>query len=263
MFGGGKIPRRVVCFAPSYAETLIELGLKDRIVGVTESSDYLEELKNVDRVGGYINPSIEKIISLEPDIVLAAGFAGQRPVIRKLNELGVEVVVFEAMGIEEIFGMVKSIGEVFGVEDRSMELVLRMREVIGNITGKTCCLPKPSVYVEVGFKPLFTCGKGSFIHELIEIAGGKNIAGDIKKPFPQVSAEFVLSKDPEVIILSYMGRNFGKEVLFKRYRWGKISALRKGRVYDDIGFHVITIPSPRLVLNGLPELAKRIHPGID
>ena len=116
--------------------------------------------------------------------------------------------------------------------------------------------------METGSDPLFTCGKGSFIHEMIEIAGGHNIAGDIAQPFPRISSEFVINSDPEVIILPYMGRNFGKEALKQRQGWEKISAIKTGRVYDDIGSQVITIPSPRLILYGLPALLKRIHPEI-
>lgn len=262
VFGEDAIPKRTVCLAPSYVETLIELGLKDRIVGVTTSSDYLEEVKNIERVGFYMKPNIEKIVSLKPDLVFATGFVGQKSAVEKLKNLGIRVITFETQGMEAIFAMTKKIGELFGVQKRSQEFLDRMKKVVKETKGRTQELPRPRVYVETGYDPLFTCGQGSFIHELIEIAGGKNIAGDIDKPFPRVSAEFILSKDPEVIILPYMGRGFGKEALKKRNGWGKISAVRTGRVYDDIGYNVITIPSPRLILYGLPELLKKIHPGI-
>ena len=262
VFGENKIPRRVVCFAPNYVEILIELGLKDRIVGVTTSSDYLEDVKDVDKVGFYMQPNIEKIVSLKPDLVLVSSFVGQKSVVEKLTSLGISVAVFETQGIEEIFKTVERIGELFGVQERSQKLLFRMQEVIEETKSKTKQVSKPRVYVEVGYDPIFTCGRGSFIHDLVEIAGGENIAGDIHAPFPRVSSEFILGRDPEVIILPYMGRSFSKEALRKRSGWAGISAVRSGRVYDDIGFSVITIPSPRLILDGLPELLKRIHPEI-
>jgi len=262
VFGEDAIPQRVVCLAPCHVETMLDLGLKDRIVGVTTSSDYLKEVKNIETVGFYIKPNVEKIVSLKPDLVLATGFVGQKSAVEKLKSLGIKVIVFEELGMEEISAMVKSLGEIFGVNKRSEELLLRMQQVVEETKARTKQLSKPRVYVEVGYDPLFTCGKGSFIHDLVEIAGGENIAGDINKPFPRVSSEFILSRDPEVIILPYMDRNFGKESLKKRNGWGRISAVKSGRIYDDIGSHVITISSPRLILYGLPELLKRIHPEI-
>ena len=257
-------PKRIVSLAPSFDETIIELGLQDRIVGVTTSSDYLDEVKCAERVGLWIRPNVEKIIELKPDLVLATGFAGQQSAVNKLSVLGLRVVVIdETQGIEEIFAKTKQIGDILGACTETEALLERMRKVVEDTKRKTSLLPsRPRVYVETGYNPLFTCGKGSFIHEMIEIAGGKNIAGDIAQPFPRISSEFVINSDPEVIILPYMGRNFGKEALKQRKGWDKISAVKTGRVYDDIGSQVITIPSPRLILYGLPALLKRIHPEI-
>jgi len=261
--GEAAVPERIVCLAPSLDETLIELGLQARIVGVTSASEYLKEVQRVERVGSYVKPNIEKIIALKPDIVLAAGFTGQQPAIKKLSAVGMQVVVIDdKQGIEEIFARTKQIGEILRVPERSEALLGRMRAVIQETRRRATGLPRPRVYVEAGRDPLFTCGKGSFIHDLIEIAGGQNIAGEINQPFPRVSSEFILSKDPEVIILPYMGRNFGKETLKQRKGWEEISAVKTGRIYDDIGVHVITIPSPRLILFGLPETLKMIHPEI-
>lgn len=264
VLAGAAVPERIVCLAPSYDETLLELGLQDRIVGVTTSSDYLEEVKRAERVGLWIKPNIEKIIALKPGLVLATGFAGQQSAIEKLSALGLRVVVLdETQGIEEIFAKTKKVGDIVGVPDRAEALLGRMRKVVEETRRQTAALPsRPRVYVETGCDPLFTCGRGSFINDMVEIAGGKNIAGEINQAFPRISSEFVLSKNPEVIILPYMGRNFGKEALKQRKGWENISAVRTGRVYDDIGSNVITIPSPRLILYGLPELLKRIHPEI-
>lgn len=258
--GDVAIPVRVISLAPSYDETLIELGLKDKIVGVTTSSDYLEELKTVERVGVYMKPNIEKIVSLKPDLVLATSFIGEKAAVEKLTVLGIRVLVFEMQKTEDIFAGIKQLGDIFKVQKRSEALLGRMNAVISQTRDKTQKLSCPRVYVETGYAPLFTCGRGSFIHDLIEMAGGKNIAGEINQPFPRISSEFVLSKDPEVIILPYMGRDFGKEALKKRNGWGNVSAIKTGRIYDDIDSHVITIPSPRLIVYGLPELLKKIHP---
>jgi iron complex transport system substrate-binding protein len=186
ILGAEITPRRVVSLAPSYDETLIELGLQDRIIGVTTSSDYLEEVKNVERVGLWINPNIEKIIALKPDLVLAAGFAGQQSTVKQLSASGLRVVVIdETQGLEEILVKTKEIGDIVGAGKQAKILIERMRKVIEETARRTAALPsRPRVYVEVGYDPLFTCGKGSFIHDLIEIAGGENIAGKINSISP-------------------------------------------------------------------------------
>ena len=255
-------PERVVTLAPSYDETLIELGLKDKIVGVTTSSDYLKELKAVERVGLYMKPNIEKIVSLRPDLVLATSFIAEKSTVAKLSALGIKVVVIEMQKTEDIFAGIKQLGDIFRIQKRAQELIAVMNDVIKQTKRETERLPRPRVYVETGYDPLFTCGRGSFIHDLIEMAGGDNIAAEIKQPFPRISSEFILSKDPEVIILPYMGRTFGKEALKKRNGWQNISAVKNTRIYDDLDSHAITIPTPRLILYGLPELLKRIHPEI-
>jgi len=262
MAGEVAIPERVISLAPSYDETLIELGLTNKIVGVTTSSDYLKELKLVERVGLYMKPNIEKIVSLRPDLVLATSFVAEKSTVEKLSVLGIKVIVIEMQKTEDIFNGIKQLGDIFGIQKRAEDLISGMNDVIKQTKLKTERLPHPRVYVETGYDPMFTCGKASFIHDLIEIAGGENIAGEINQPFPRISSEFILSKDPEVIILPYMGRDFGKEAIRKRNGWQNISAVKNDRIYDDLDSHAITIPAPRLILHGIPELLKRIHPEI-
>ncbi len=257
-----KVPQRIVSLAPGFTETLINLGLKDKIVGVTTSSDYLKEVKDVEKVGFYMKPSLEKIVALSPDLVLATDYVGQRQTVKTLRKLGIAVEVFEEKGIKELLLEIRKIGEVCGKQEKANLLVRRMQRKIEQIRTKTASLLRLRVYVEIGYKPIFTCGRDSFINELIEIAGGENIAYKIDKPYPRVSAEFILSKNPEVIILPDMGKGYDRKTLKKRNGWQNVSAVLNNRIYDDISSQMITIPSPNLILRGLPELAKRIHPEI-
>jgi iron complex transport system substrate-binding protein len=164
--------------------------------------------------------------------------------------------------VEGIFEMIEEIGRLCGKKREAKTLLIKMKKSIDEIRNRVKGLKRSRVYVEVGYNPLFTAGKGSHINDLIEIAGGENIAKEIDKPYPRISQEFIIQKDPEVIILPYMGRNYTKESMKKRSGWENISAVKNNRVYDDIGTQIITIPSPNLILKGLPELAKRIHPEI-
>lgn len=262
-FGQDRAPQRIVSLAPALTETLIDLGLEQRIVGVTTSSDYLAETKNIEKIGHYIQPSLERIVSLRPDLVLAVDYVGQESICRALKRLGIEVVVFRHRGLKGIFEMVEEIGRLCGKEEEAKRLLKKMEKAISEVRRKVKGLARPRVYVEVGYNPLFTAGKGSHIGDLIEIVGGQNIAGDINKPYPRISQEFIIQLDPQVIILPYMGRGYGKESLKARSAWQNLSAVRNDRVYDDIATHVITIASPRLILEGLAELAKRVHPEIE
>ncbi len=255
-----KIPHRIISLAPGFTEILINLELKNKIVGVTTSSNYLKEVKGIEKIGFYMKPSLEKIVALSPDLVLATNYVGQRQTVKALKKLGITVEVFEVKGLKELLLEIRKIGEICGKQEKANFLVQRMQREIERIRTKVSSFPRPRVYVETGYNPLFTCGKGSFIDELIEIGGGENIARKINKPYPRVSAEFIISKNPEVIILPYMGRGYGKETLKKRNGWQNISAVLNNRIYDDLGPQMITIPSPNLILRGLPELVKRIHP---
>lgn len=256
-------PQRIVSLAPVYTETLIELGLKDRLVGVTPFSDYLKETKDIEKIGFYAQPSLEKIISLKPDLVLATDYIGQESICKTLERLGIRVVVFRYRGVKGIFDIVEEIGRLCDKERKAKILLKKMKESVDKVKNRVRDLERPRVYVEVGYNPLFTAGKGSHIDDLIEIAGGENIAKEINKPYPRISQEFIIKKAPQVIILPYMGRGYTKESVKNRSGWENIEAVRNNRVYDDIGTHAITIASPRLVLEGLPELAKRIHPEIE
>ena len=255
-------PQRIVSLAPVYTETLIELGLKDRLVGVTPFSDYLKETEDIEKVGFFTQPSLEKIVSLKPDLVLVADYIGQESIYRTLERLGIKVVVFRRGGVKDIFETVEEIGRLCNKEREAEILLKKMKKSIDRVRKQVKGLKCQRVYVEVGYNPLFTAGKGSHIDDLIKIAGGENIAKSINKPYPRISQEFVIEKDPQVIILPYMGRGYTKESLKKRNGWEDISAVKSNRIYDDIGTRAITIASPNLILKGLPELAKRIHPEI-
>jgi len=255
-------PQRIVSLAPVYTETLIDLGLKDRLVGVTPFSDYLKETKDIEKVGFFTQPSLEKIVSLKPDLVLVADYIGQESTYKTLERLGIKVVVFRREGVKDIFEMVEEIGRLCSREKEARKLLKEMKATIDKIKRKVRGLERPRVYVEIGYNPLFTAGKGSHVDDLIKIAGGENIAKEIDKPYPRISQEFIIQKDPQVIILPYMGRGYTKESVKKRSGWKHISAVKNNQVYDDIGTRAITIASPNLILKGLPELARRIHPEI-
>lgn len=255
------VPSRVVCLAPSYTETMTALGLASNIVGVTTSSDHVKEVEHAERVGLFMRPSLEKVLSLRPDLVFASKYSGQQALIDKLRALKVRVIIMEMNRIKDIQNMVHEMGAIFQVPEKAEQLNDDLSEALKSIAEKTKGLAPPRIYVEAGSDPLFTCGPGSFIHEMLQLVGARNIAGDMTTPYPRISSELIISRNPEIILLPYMAGTVTKAEVKKRAGWDVISAVKNDRICDDLGTQMITIPSPRLILKGLPELLERVHPG--
>jgi len=197
-----KIPQRIISLSPSNTEILFALGLGDKVVGVTDVCNYPPEAKEKEKIGGYSNPSLEKIIDLKPDLILAA-FGNPGKLIEQLENLNLIVVGLNPKTIEDIFGSIELVGKITDEEKKASELVKNLRERVERVTFITKNLTseqKPGVLYVVWYKPLWTAGSGTFIDELIQKAGGVNIAGDLSG-WPKISLETVIEKDPRIIIV--------------------------------------------------------------
>lgn len=246
-------PQRIVSTAPSVTEVLFALGLGRRVVGVSDADDYPPEgLRGKARVGGVIL-NAERILTLRPDLVV--GVAGlQQGQLERLIRLGLPVLAVEARSLEETFAQVHLLGRVTGRAPAAEQLVAGLRtrtaEVMRRVQGRA----GPRVYVEIWDQPLQTAGAGTFIHDLVRRAGGRNLFADLRG-WPQVAPEAVILRDPEVILLTYPGRRR----LVVRPGWARVSAVRAGRVHE-VDASLISRPGPRLV-DGLEQIARLLHPG--
>lgn len=252
-------PLRIISLAPSNTEILFALGLGERVVGVTEFCNYPPEALEKEKIGGFSNPSIEKIIALEPDIVLATSIH-RKTVIPELEKRGIKVFALAPKNMDEIFEGIELCGLLFGVERRALLLVKEMRGVIKEVRDRVKGREKKKVFYLTWHEPIWTSGSGTFAHELIEIAGGENIFGD-KKGWIMVTLEEVIERDPEVIVAS-TGHGEARDLPFN---WAKtderlsaISARKEGRIYQ-IDADLITRPGPRIV-EALKLLSEMIHP---
>jgi len=254
-----EAPQRLVSFAPSNTEILFALGLGDRVVGVTDFCDYPEEAKAIEKVGG-IEPNLEKVVSLDPDLVLAIG--GNLDLVSKLEGLGITVLVLDPSDLEGIYRDIELVGQAAGVEERAEALVAEMRKRVEAITAKTEGLAsRPKVFYELDAtdpsKP-YTPGPGSWHDDFIKLAGGINVAADAKMQWVQLSTEEIIAQDPEIIILGDANYGVTAEMVRERPGWGVIAAVRNDRIYP-IDDNLISRPGPR-VIDGLEALAKIIHP---
>lgn len=256
-----KMPPRIVSLAPSNTEILFALGLGDRVVGVTDFCDYPEEAKAIEQVGTYFEPNIEKIFSLSPDLVLAIADLPE-DIIAKLEELGIPAPILNPSDLEGILADIQLVGKATGAEKEAEALVAEMRGRIAVVTEKASEVKeRPKVFCEIDAtdpsKPWAT-GPGSFMDAMIRLSGGASVAADAESPWVQLSAEEIIAKDPEIIILADSKYGVTAESVRERPGWEVITAVKEGAIFN-IDDDLISRPGPRIV-DGLEAVAKIIHP---
>jgi iron complex transport system substrate-binding protein len=260
-------PQRIVSTAPSNTEIVLQLGCRDRLVGISRYYGSPKLVKGITRVGGYYDPSIEAILALEPDLVLVARGISKE-ILDEMQRLGLPVFCLDTKDLDGLYRDIATIGRLLGIEERAAALVEQVRDGIAEIAARTSPIPaeeRPRVFWLGQEEPLLTAGPGNMIHTLIELAGGRNVAADASKPWPAYSLETLLVQDPQVIIADasgLAGAETTAEALLRRLRadptWSKISAVRDGRVYL-VPTDLIGQPTPRVV-EGLRLLAQYLHP---
>jgi iron complex transport system substrate-binding protein len=258
------VPKRVVSLAPNLTEILFALGVGDRVVGVTRYDDYPPEVKKLPRVGGFIDPSVEAILALKPDLVVCVPNMGGKNRLETLSKIGVPVLVLPAYAMEDIFKAFRVLGRVFEKTSESETLMKDMRSRIRRIEKLLKDRPRPRVLLIYGHRPIMAAGKGSFGDTLIHIAGGQNVLADSKLRYPTVPMEVVIRLKPEVIIdasASGTGAEMTpKEVQRVWNRWKILPAVRSHRVFrfdSALWFRL----GPRIV-DGLDKLVGLLHPEI-
>ncbi len=252
---------RYISLAPSTTEILFALGLDNEIVGVSAYCNYPEQAKNKTKAGSFSNPSIERIISLNPDYIFCTGLE-QAPVVTQLRQLGFKVYVADPVSVEELFKTIEEIGQITHKTKEASLLIEKMKSEIEEVTFKAKLIPreeKVKVFIEIWHEPLMTAAKGSFVDELITLAGGTNIAHNLIRPYCNFSAEKVISLNPQCIILAYMDREAPLKLIQQRFGWDKIDAVKNGRVFNDIDPDTLLRPGPRIT-RALAETYKRLYP---
>lgn len=253
---------RIVSLSPNMTEMLFALNLQGSIVGVSNSCDYPPEAKNIESVGGFGVPSIEKLLALKPDLVITADFerADDAKILRKS---GIEVLELKINSFQEMFGAMREIGRVTKKLRQAEEIITAMQKELEDVTRQYSGIVHeqlPRVFVEVWYDPITTTGATSFIDEVITRAGGINVAGEINQTYPHINPEKVIEWNPDVIIICYMvqkGLNPASQIS-SRIGWAEISAVKNGRIIDDIPGDSILRPGPRLI-EGVKILAQHLH----
>lgn len=252
---------RYISLAPSTTEILFALGLDDEIAGVSAYCDYPPQAKNKVSVGAFSYPNIEKILSLKPDYIFCTGLE-QAPVIIELRRLKLKVYVADPKNIKELLNTVRDIGKITERKKQAEDLTKNIESQIEEVSSQVKLIPlnkRPKVFIEIWHDPLTTAGKGSFIDELINLAGAVNIAHNIKRPYSIFSAEEVIKSNPDSVILAYMNKEIPARLMEKRLGWSQISAVKNNRLYNDIDPNILLRPGPR-VGEGLKALYNKLYP---
>lgn len=255
-------PQRIISLAPSNTEILFALGLEDRIVGVTTYCDYPPQASEKAKIGGYSTPDIEKILSLDPDLVVAANIH-KDAVVPELERRGLRVIVISPRTVEEALTAMAEIGEVTGQRDEAWRLTSEIRSRIKSVADRLAALApeqRPKVFYITWHDPLWTLGSDTLTGEIVALAGGVNVFADARGDF-QTDLEAVLARNPHVILASTGHGSAGDSPYSWAISENKLEgteARRNGRVYE-VDANVMTRPGPRIA-EAVETLARLIHP---
>jgi iron complex transport system substrate-binding protein len=249
-------PERIVSIGPSITEFLFALGAGPRVVGVDDFSDEPAAAMPLEKVGG-IKVNFEKVVSLKPDLVLSVKFSDGT--IERLTGAGLLVLVVDPQTTGDVARTAILLGRAVGSDGETMARDIQKR--VDDVRARTSAAPKPRVYHEIDASDptkIFTVGPGSYIQDLIEIAGGQNMAARAASAYPQLSAEEVLRGDPEIIVLAAADYAAKPEQVAARTGWGGITAVKNGRIVT-IAPNLINRPGPR-VGEAAEAYARLVHP---
>ena len=252
-------PQRIVALAPSITEIIYALNQENLLKGVTLYSDFPPAAVSLPKVGSYIQLNLEKIVALEPDLCIAIKDGNPRVVARRLESLNIPVYAVDPRNLETVMQTVLEIGNLLNADQQAQLLVQRMRSRVLKVESLVATAGyRPRVFFQIGISPIVSVGTDTFIHELIVLAGGKNLAqGPVA--YPRFSREQVLILSPEVFIITSMARaTVFEKVKAEWSRWPDMPAIRDHRIFL-VDSNCFDRPTPRLV-DGLELLVKLIHP---
>jgi iron complex transport system substrate-binding protein len=250
-------PQRLVSIGPSITAFLFALGAGPRVVGVDDFSDEPAEAATREHVGG-IKVNFEKVVALKPDVVFSVKFSDGT--IEKLQAAALTVIVVDPQTVSDVAKTATLLGKAVGADGEA--LARSIQQKVDGVKAKTAGVAnRPRVYHEIDASDptkIFTVGPGSYINDLIEIAGGANIAARAASAYPQLSAEEILRTDPEVIVLAASEYSAKPSQVAARPGWSVIAAVKNGRILA-IEPNLINRPGPR-VGEAAEAYAKLVHP---
>jgi len=248
-------PRRIISLVPNITEELYDLGVQERLIGVTTYCQRPQEAQSKEKVGAVVEVNVERIISLQPDLIIASPLTDHKQ-IQKLRAVGLRVEVFQpSHDFKGLCNEFLRLGRLVGAEHKAQAIVKRAEEAVAGIAAKVRKRPAPRVFVQIGTRPLVAVGRDSFLDDCVAFAGGVNIAHEVKTSV--YSREEVVRKDPDIILVAQMGLA-GEEEKAAWMKYKTIKAVQGGRIYivDPYRFCSST---PLNFIESVQELARLFH----
>lgn len=250
-------PTKIVSLAPATTEDLFAIGVGDKVVGDTEYCNYPEAAQSIEKVGDFSTPNVEKILALDPDLVVSNSNL-QDDVRSQLENAGIKVLVYDPTTVTEVEESIVSLGEVCGVNDKAAEVVNNMQDELSSLIDSLKKVDTDkSVFIDLG--SYYTVGPGSLQNNELEIIGATNIAADQKTAYPVLTTEQIIADNPDVYISMYTSVDDLKKVS----GFDKIKAFEDGQAYSyadtSQNADMISRPGPRVV-DGMKILAQDIYP---
>lgn len=256
-------PTSIISLIPSNTEIIYELGLGEKVVGLTTNDTYPEETAEVEKVGDF-NIDIEKVIALNPDLVLAheSSAASSEAGFQQMRDAGIKVfIVNDAVNFEDVYNTIGIIGQLTGTTEEAEALTADMKAKIEEIKEKAATVTeKKKVYIEISPAPdIYSVGKNTFMDVMLQTINAENATGDLEG-WPSIDQESILERNPDVIIATYNYIEDPVGQLMAREGWADVSAIKNKQVVD-VNPDLVNRPGPRVV-EGVEELAKAVYPEV-
>ena len=254
----GSPPARVVSLIPSMTELVLTLGAEDRLVGRTDF-DTDPRVAQLPSVGGGLDPSIEALAALEPDLVIAWP-GGEQPLVTHLRNMGIPVYAAEIQNLDDLRRHADQMGHILDSEQAAQMFLHGLDSSLAQLDSATQGFERPTTFYVVWHDPPMTAGPGSFIDEIITLAGGRNVFEDAAMEWPQVSMEEILQRDPDALILPVKDVSDSTSIAWvgKTVGWKELRAVREGRLLL-VDTELFNRPGPGVV-RAANQLARLLHP---
>jgi iron complex transport system substrate-binding protein len=250
-------PERIVTLAPNLTEVVYAVGAGNRLVGNTTYCDYPPEAKEVAKVGDTLNPSIERIIALRPQLILVSTASQLETFTRQLDEQQIAVYVTDPHDLEGVFRSIAVVGDLLGQREEGERVSTELRTRAARVEEAVKSRTPLSVFYQLSAEPLYTAGRDSYITDLIARAGGRSVTAAVQGAWPRYSDEAALATRPEAIVLA-TGGQMGEANREIAAALKNSPAAKNGRIIQING-DFLSRPGPRLV-DGLEQLARGLHP---
>ena len=256
---------RIASLVPAVTEMLFAMGAGDLLVGVGSFDRFPPEAAKLPRLGGLLDPNVERLLTLRPDVVVV--YSTQTELRQQLDRAGIPMFLYVHRGLADITQTIRSLGERIDRAPAARALTDRIEAQLSSLRARVAGRPRPRTLLLIGRDPgslrnIFASGGYGFLHDILELAGATDVLGDIKRESVQVSTEMILARAPEVIIELHYGDDLKPDRLEpERLVWnrlGSLPAVRSHRVHLVVGDEFV-VPGPRIVA-AAERLARTLHP---